>query len=104
VLIAPACATTWEFEGEQSPGRRARVPRKPWRRTASYFWSEKRWRARGLLAIVVSALQDKNVDASWAELRYFVILALIFIVVAAYRLWFRSSDPPNHCRQERRAG
>jgi hypothetical protein len=57
-----------------------------------------------LLAIVVSALQDKNVDASWAELRYFVILALIFIVVAAYRLWFRSSDPPNHCRQERRAG
>ncbi len=83
---------------------------KLWKLTAPYFWSEEKWSARGLLAIVVgsgvflvylsklfnewnarffNALQDKNIDAFWAELRYFVILALIFIVVAVYRLWFR---------------
>ena len=42
------------------------------------------WNAR-----FFNALQDKNVEAFWAELRYFVILAFIFIVVAVYRLWFR---------------
>jgi putative ATP-binding cassette transporter len=83
---------------------------KLWKLSAPYFWSEERWSARGLLAIVVggnillvylakllnewnarffNALEDKNVEAFWAELRYFVILALIFIVVAVYRLWFR---------------
>ena len=83
---------------------------KLWKLTAPYFWSEERWSARGLLAIVIggnvflvylakllnewnarffNALQDKNVEAFWAELRYFVILAFIFIVVAVYRLWFR---------------
>jgi putative ATP-binding cassette transporter len=83
---------------------------KLWKLTAPYFWSEERWTARGLLAIVIggnvflvyiakllnqwnarffNALQDKNVDAFWAELRYFVVLAFIFIVVAVYRLWFR---------------
>jgi putative ATP-binding cassette transporter len=83
---------------------------KLWKLTAPYFWSEERWSARGLLAIVIggnvflvylmkllndwnarffNALQDKNFDAFWAELRYFVILAFIFIVVAVYRLWFR---------------
>ena len=83
---------------------------KLWKLTAPYFWSEERWSARGLLAIVVgsgvflvylakllnewnarffNALQDKDVDAFWAELRYFVIIAFIFIVVAVYRLWFR---------------
>jgi ABC-type uncharacterized transport system, permease and ATPase components len=69
-----------------------------------------RWLARGLLALVLvlnigivwllklandwnarffNALQDKNVDAFWAELRYFVVIAAMFIVVAVYRLWFR---------------
>ena len=83
---------------------------KLWKLTAPYFWSEERWSARLLLAVVVgsgvllvylaklmnewnarffNALQDKNFDAFWAELRYFVVLALIFIVVAVYRLWFR---------------
>ncbi len=83
---------------------------KLWKLTAPYFWSEERWSARGLLAIVIggnvflvylakllnewnarffNALQDKNVEAFWAELRYFVILVLIYIVVAVYRLWFR---------------
>jgi vitamin B12/bleomycin/antimicrobial peptide transport system ATP-binding/permease protein len=83
---------------------------KLWKLTAPYFWSEERWSARALLAIVVgsgvllvylakllnewnarffNALEDKNVDAFWAELRYFLVLALVFIVVAVYRLWFR---------------
>jgi putative ATP-binding cassette transporter len=83
---------------------------KLWKLTAPYFWSEERWSARGLLAIVIggnvflvylakllnewnarffNALEDKNVEAFWVELRYFVILALILIVVAVYRLWFR---------------
>jgi vitamin B12/bleomycin/antimicrobial peptide transport system ATP-binding/permease protein len=83
---------------------------KLWKLTAPYFWCEERWSARALLAIVVgsgvllvylamllnewnarffNALEDKNVDAFWAELRYFVVLALVFIVVAVYRLWFR---------------
>ena len=65
---------------------------KLWKLTAPYFWSEERWSARGLLAIVVgsgfvlvyitkllndwnarffNALQDKNMEAFWAELRYF---------------------------------
>jgi vitamin B12/bleomycin/antimicrobial peptide transport system ATP-binding/permease protein len=83
---------------------------KLWKLTAPYFWSEERWSARALLGIVVgsgvllvylamllnewnarffNALEDKNVDAFWAELRYFVVIALVFIVVAVYRLWFR---------------
>jgi vitamin B12/bleomycin/antimicrobial peptide transport system ATP-binding/permease protein len=83
---------------------------KLWKLIAPYFWSEERWSARALLAIVIgsgvllvylamllnewnarffNALEDKNVDAFWAELRYFVVLALVFIVVAVYRLWFR---------------
>ena len=83
---------------------------KLWKLTAPYFWSEERWSARALLVIVIgsgvllvylsmllnewnarffNALEDKNVDAFWAELRYFVVIALAFIVVAVYRLWFR---------------
>jgi vitamin B12/bleomycin/antimicrobial peptide transport system ATP-binding/permease protein len=83
---------------------------KLWKLTAPYFWSEERWSARGLLAIIIgsgvflvylmkllnewnarffNALEDKNFEAFWAELRYFVIVALIYIVVAVYRLWFR---------------
>lgn len=69
-----------------------------------------RWLARGLLALVLflnivivwilklandwnarfyNALQEKNLEAFWSELRYFVIIAALFIVVAVYRLWFR---------------
>jgi putative ATP-binding cassette transporter len=83
---------------------------KLWKLTAPYFWSEERWSARGLLAIIIgsgvflvylmkllnewnarffNALEDKNFEAFWAELRYFVIVALIYIIVAVYRLWFR---------------
>ena len=83
---------------------------KLWKLTAPYFWSEERWSARGLLAIVLgsgfvlvyitkllndwngrffNALQDKNIEAFWAELRYFAILAFFYIVIAVYRIWFR---------------
>lgn len=83
---------------------------KLWKLTAPYFWSEERWSACGLLAIVIganvflvylakllnewnarffNALEDKNMGAFWAELRYFVVIALIFIVVAVYQVWFR---------------
>lgn len=69
-----------------------------------------RWIAWGLLAIVLflnigivwilklandwnarfyNALQDKNVDAFWAEMRYFLVIGTLFILVAVYRLWFR---------------
>ncbi|HEX3208846.1 MAG TPA: ABC transporter ATP-binding protein/permease [Geminicoccaceae bacterium] len=83
---------------------------KLWKLTAPYFWSEERWSARGLLAIVVgssvvlvyilkllndwnarffNALQDKDIHAFWAELQYFCVLAFMYILIAVYRLWFR---------------
>ena len=64
------------------------------------------WIARGLLAVIVAlsiivvyisklinswnarffnALQDKNVDAFWAELIYWGVLAFFFIVALVYR-------------------
>jgi vitamin B12/bleomycin/antimicrobial peptide transport system ATP-binding/permease protein len=69
-----------------------------------------RWIARGLLVVILflnifsvyvsklfndwygrfyNALQDKNAEAFWTEMRYFAFLAFIAIVVAVYRLWLR---------------
>jgi vitamin B12/bleomycin/antimicrobial peptide transport system ATP-binding/permease protein len=69
-----------------------------------------RWIARALLALVLflnlfivwilklandwnarffNALEEKNVDAFWVELRYFIVIATLFILIAVYRLWFR---------------
>ena len=69
-----------------------------------------RWLARGLLLIILflnvfsvylskqfndwygrfyNALQDKNAEAFWVEMRFFAVLAFVFIVVAVYRLWLR---------------
>jgi putative ATP-binding cassette transporter len=66
------------------------------------------WIARGLLAIIVAlsilivymsklinawnarffnALQDKNAEAFWYELQYWVVLVALFIVAFVYRLW-----------------
>ena len=66
------------------------------------------WIARGLLAVIVglsvlivymsklinawnarffNALQDKNAEAFWAELQYWVVLVALFIVAFVYRLW-----------------
>ena len=68
------------------------------------------WIARGLLAVIVglsilivymleaaqrlerrffNALQDKNADAFWAELNYWVVLVAFLIVAFVYRLWLQ---------------
>ena len=69
-----------------------------------------RWVARGLLLVILffsvftvyinklfndwygrfyNALQDKNADAFWIEMRWFAILAFVYIVVVVYRFWLR---------------
>ena len=40
------------------------------------------WNAR-----FFNALQDKNADAFWTELQYWVVLVALFIVAFVYRLW-----------------
>ncbi len=68
------------------------------------------WIARGLLALIVglsvlivymsklinawnarffNALQDKNAEAFWSELQYWVILVALLIVAIVYRLWLQ---------------
>jgi vitamin B12/bleomycin/antimicrobial peptide transport system ATP-binding/permease protein len=34
-----------------------------------------------------NALQEKNADVFWAELQFFAIVALLFIIASVYRLW-----------------
>ena len=69
-----------------------------------------RWIARGLLAVIIGmavgmvylsklfndwygrfydALQNKDAPAFWAEMRTWVVLVAIYLVVAVYRLWLR---------------
>jgi putative ATP-binding cassette transporter len=81
-----------------------------WKLAAPYWWSEERWVARGLLALIIglsifsvyllklyndwnarffNALQEKNAEAFLSELTYFAVLAAIFIVVSMYRVWLR---------------
>jgi len=69
-----------------------------------------RWIARVLLAIVLvlnigivwilkllndwyarfyNALEQKDTDVFWVEIRYFAVVAALYIVVAVYRIWFR---------------
>jgi putative ATP-binding cassette transporter len=81
-----------------------------WKLSAPYWWSEDRWLARGLLALIIglnigsvyllklyndwngrffNSLQDKNEQAFYDELKYFAILVAIFIVNAMYRVWLR---------------
>ena len=71
------------------------------------FAIKESWIARGLLAVIVglsvfivymlkllnawnarffNALQDKNADAFWAELKYWVVLVALFIVAFVDRL------------------
>ena len=68
------------------------------------------WIARGLLAVIVlmtifivymsklinswnarffNALQDKNADAFWFELKYWVVLVALFIIAFVYRFWLQ---------------
>ena len=83
---------------------------KLWKLTAPYWWSEERWIARGLLALIVAlnifwvyllklfndwngrifnALQDKNAGAFYSELKYFAVLVAIYLIVWMYRVWLR---------------
>jgi putative ATP-binding cassette transporter len=68
------------------------------------------WIARGLLALVIglsvflvylsklfndwngrffNALNDRNAEAFWLELKYWVLLVAVYIVAAVYALWLR---------------
>jgi putative ATP-binding cassette transporter len=79
-----------------------------WTLTRPYWFSEERWAARGLLAVIVAlnlgivflevlfnrwqndfynALQDKNITAFYDLLVYFSVLAAAFIVAAVYQLY-----------------
>ena len=72
------------------------------------FTVKESWIARSVLALIIflsvflvyaaklfnswnvrfyNALQGKDVPTFWVELRYFVVLACVFIVAAVYRLW-----------------
>jgi putative ATP-binding cassette transporter len=74
------------------------------------FTIKESWIARGLIALVIAlsvvivffakllndwnarfynALQEKNADAFWHELNYWIWLVALYIVVAVYRLWLR---------------
>ena len=81
-----------------------------WVLTRPYWFSEDRWAARGLLAVIVgmnlglvylnvvfnqwnnlfyNALQNKDFDAFLHQLLRFCLLATIFIVIAVYRTYLR---------------
>lgn len=83
-----------------------------WRLTRPYWFSEERWRARGLLAAVLglslalvyllvafnewnrdfyNALEQKNAEDAFALLLYFGFLAALFIAVSIYRLYLRQT-------------
>ena len=42
------------------------------------------WNAR-----FFNALQDRNADAFWYELQYWVVLVALFIIAIVYRLWLQ---------------
>ncbi len=79
-----------------------------WALTRPYWFSEERWAARGLLAVVVAlnlgivyinvrlnqwqnlfynALQDKDMTAFYDSILHFSLLAAAFIVCAVYQLY-----------------
>jgi putative ATP-binding cassette transporter len=79
-----------------------------WRLTRPYWFSEERWVARGLLALVIAlnlgdvatsvwynswnadffnAFQDKSLAAFWHEMLIFLPLAVISIVIDVYRYY-----------------
>jgi vitamin B12/bleomycin/antimicrobial peptide transport system ATP-binding/permease protein len=74
------------------------------------FRMREKWVARGLLATIIAmavlivyvnkllnewnarffnALQEKNEATFFAELRFFIIIAFVYIIFAVYRLWLR---------------
>jgi putative ATP-binding cassette transporter len=82
--------------------------RRAWALTLPYFVSDQKWRARAMLAGIVAlnlaavymlvlinewnrvfydALQDRNADVFWRELKRFLMLAFGFVIVAVYRFY-----------------
>lgn len=89
-------------------GKTRAFTRDLWALTRPYWFSEERWVARGLLAVIVglnlalvylnvlfnewnnlfyNALQNHDVGAFWHQLFRFSWLAALFIAVAVYRLY-----------------
>ena len=79
-----------------------------WALTKPYWFSEERWSARGLLAVIIgmnlglvyvnvlfnewnnlffNALQDKDYDAFLHQLLRFTVLAAIYIAIAVYQIY-----------------
>jgi putative ATP-binding cassette transporter len=84
--------------------------RKLWALTWPYFWSEEKWKALGLLAVIVAmslglvfinvifnywykdfynALETKNEAEFWHQLTRFSYIAAIYIVIAVYYLYLQ---------------
>ncbi|HEY6720418.1 MAG TPA: ABC transporter ATP-binding protein/permease, partial [Burkholderiales bacterium] len=85
---------------------------KAWKLASPYWYSEERWRARGLLAAILvltlgsvylsvlfnywnlkwyNALQEKNYTDFSALLLYFCFLAAIFVSTAVYKVYLRQA-------------
>jgi vitamin B12/bleomycin/antimicrobial peptide transport system ATP-binding/permease protein len=85
---------------------------KAWKLASPYWYSEERWRARGLLAAILvltlgsvylsvlfnywnlkwyNALQEKNYADFSALLLYFCFLAAIFVSTAVYKVYLRQA-------------
>ncbi len=83
---------------------------KVWKLARPYWFSEERWRARGLLAAIVAlslglvyllvafnswnrdfynSLEQKNSEDAFALLLYFMFLAAVFIAVSIYRQYLQ---------------
>jgi len=84
--------------------------RQTWRLTRDYWYSDEKWHARGLLAVIVAlnlgyvyilvllnewynvfynALQNYDWDGFWHALGEFAVLATIFILIAVYQLYLQ---------------
>src|SRR4051812_3534093 len=81
-----------------------------WRLTRPFWFSEERWAARGLLAVIIgmsvgvvflnvqfnswygrfyNALQEYDSSGFWREMGIFCVLAAIYIFVAVYQTYLQ---------------
>lgn len=93
---------------DSESGRKKVSFRTIWKLLWPYWWSEEKWMARGLLAVIVflnlglvyltvlfnqwnrvfyDAIQNKNYHVFKVQLLRFAILAFIYIAIAVYRLY-----------------
>lgn len=84
--------------------------RAAWKLTRAYWYSAEKWQARGLLALIIGlnlahvyllvllnawnntfydALQNMDKDGFFSALKYFGLLAAIYIIVAVYQLYLQ---------------